>query len=82
MKSSFYKLCKNTNFYILSLLNVFLPKNEKRIVLYGRKMLNDNLEAMLIHFIKEDYISEYKIYCLLAEPSKYEQIYKKDNVFL
>ena len=80
MSLNIYNFCKKISFYILSMINLFLPKNEKKIVLYGRKMLNDNLEAMIIHFIQNDFTSKYKVYCLLAEPSKYEQTYKKENI--
>lgn len=78
---NFYKLFKEINFRFLSFINLFFPKNERKIVIYGRKMFNDNLEAMLVHFINNNYTKKYKIYCLLAEPKVYESKYKNENIY-
>lgn len=71
---------RKINFYLLSLINIIMPKEENKVVLYGRRMFNDNLEALLIHLIENNYNSKYKIYCLLSKPEVYKNKYKYKNI--
>jgi len=79
MKKYIQYLASELLFLSLSFANKLLPKKTNKIVLYGRKMLNDNLEAMLIHLIENDYNTKYEVYCLLANYESYTK-YKKQNI--
>lgn len=46
---------------ILSFVNRLIPKNKRQIVIYGRRMINDNTEAILDYLISEGYNSKYNI---------------------
>ena len=70
---------KKILFFTLSFINALLPKRENRIVLYGRQMLNDNLEALLMHLIKGEYSKKYKVYCLLADSKPFKK-YSVNNI--
>lgn len=54
-------------FWLLTLMNFVIPKNKNMIVIYGRKMLNDNAEALLDYLLDNNYEQKYRIYVLISK---------------
>lgn len=59
----------------LSCINRIIPKSDTHISIYGRRMLNDNAEAILDHLITRHYNEKYTIH-LLIHPSVWHEDYK------
>lgn len=70
-------LCK-----ILTLFNKLIPKSEKQIAIYGRRMLNDNAEALLDYLIAQHYNDKYEIYLLISKDVYHENYKKVKNVYV
>ena len=65
---------------ILSAINSLIPKSDKRIAIYGRRMLNDNSEALLDYLIFKQYNRRYKIYLLLHRTVKNDNYVNMHNI--
>ena len=65
------KIIRNILFCILNIINVVIPKKGNMIVIYGRRMLNENSEALLDYLLKEKYDNVYKIILLVSREVKH-----------
>lgn len=63
---------KNIIYWILSSLNVLIPKNKRMIAIYGRSMLNDNAEALMDFLISEKYYKKYQLLLLVRKGVKHD----------
>jgi hypothetical protein len=66
--------------FLLSTINGLIPKSNKRIAIYGRRMLNDNSEALLDYLISKQYNNRYKIFLLVHRSVRIDNYRKRDNV--
>lgn len=60
------KKARQILFWILTIINFVIPKNRKLIVIYGRRMLNENNEALLDFLLNNNYERVYEIILLVS----------------
>lgn len=53
----------NTLFKGLSIINSFIPKNSKKILLYSNEGFRDNIKYLYKYLVENKYHTEYKIIC-------------------
>lgn len=68
--------------FILSIVNQLIPKSEKYISIYGRRMLSDNAEALLDYLVAQNYNDNYKVYLLLHKNVYCNNYLKLQNIFI
>ena len=70
--------------FLLSGINKLVPKSDKKIAIYGRRMLNDNAEALLDYIISRKYNDRYIIYVLIHKNILDENVKYKNvkNVYI
>ena len=71
-------LLRNALFITLSILNWIIPKDKRRIVIFGRKAINENNLALLEHLIHN--YNRYDIRVIIAKSIKLSKRYKANNV--
>lgn len=59
------KLLDKIFYYLLSVLNIFISKDGKAIVIYGRNRLNDNSEAILDFLVENGFYEKYRLYLII-----------------
>lgn len=58
------KALKNSVFKVVTVVNQYIPKNDKIVLLYSSNMgVRHNLRAVKKYLIENDYDKRYKIYC-------------------
>lgn len=74
------KCLVNNIFPLFSIINMFIPKNEKEIFIYcANDELNDNSKAIFDYLISNKYNKKYKIYCGSNKPVDFDSNIK--NVY-
>lgn len=73
------KKMKKTLFNFFTFMNKFFIKRKNKISLWGRKLVNDNIEQILSYLIKNGYNKKYKIICHFKYKKQYLN-YKVKNV--
>lgn len=65
------EVLRNGLYWFLSLLNFIIPKKNNLIVVYGRRMLNDNSESFLDYLLDKKINNRYRIVLLLCKDVKH-----------
>lgn len=67
---------------VLSVVNKWIPKDDKKILIFCKGPLYDNSETLFHYLVEHEYHKEYKIVCVVDQPERYKEYFEKNIKFV